>query len=787
MELIRAVAPAVYFTADLALYSWLSLEAVRIMHEHGPTRSLIGSARITVSASAEVHGPDRELRYRAMHRLLALGEARGYKPETSVLRAQYASVVVCWTEPVENALRAVQQARAELIAGGDLAYAAYAYQTAVSGLLECAATLDVYAHEVEAALAFSRRTGNETTAQWFDSYRWLAAALRGEGPGGTVVADVPAGPVQYADNPAAQFLEHLAQALVAAVLGDTACLVHHATAAMPLLPAASGFYPTAVARLLRGLACAEQAHEAVGAERAALLTELDELSGWLADRAAHAPDNFLHLVRWLEAERAWASGNFRAAATAFDAARREVARRQRPWHRALMTERAARFFLAHGLDHVGSDLLAEARHLYDAWGATAKVAQLDWASPGLLTGARAGAARDRAATDPPEMTTGTIDLFGVLSASHALSSETTVERLHDRVTQVLSAMTGATGVHLLLWDDNRREWLSPGRVHGHEPSGDRVLPHHVPMSVLRYVQRTGDSVIVDDVTRDDRFARDPYLARLDSCSLLATPVVSRGAMRAVLLLENCLFRAAFTAQRLEAVRLIAAQLAVSLDNAQLYTDLLASRARIVAAADQARRRIERDLHDGAQQRLITLALHAHMARAAAPPGEEALRQELEALITEATTAMDELRELARGIHPAALVEGGLNPALRALARRSPVPVQVEVSAIGRMPVPIETAAYYVVAEALTNAAKHAQASAVTVTVETDDTPAGPVLRVQVQDDGRGAVQLAGGSGLLGLADRVETLGGRLAVRSEPGSGTTVQAEVPLDPNGLVPA
>jgi signal transduction histidine kinase len=384
------------------------------------------------------------------------------------------------------------------------------------------------------------------------------------------------------------------------------------------------------------------------------------------------------------------------------------------------------------------------------------------------------------------MTTGTIDLFGVLSASHALSSETTVERLHDRVTQVLSAMTGATGVHLLLWDDNRREWLSPERVHAHEPSSDSVLPHQVPMSVLRYVQRTGDSVIVDDVTRDDRFARDPYLAGLDSCSLLATPVVSRGAMRAVLLLENCLFRAAFTAQRLEAVRLIAAQLAVSLDNAQLYTDLLASRARIVAAADQARRRIERDLHDGAQQRLVTLALHAHMARAAAPPGEEALRQELEALVTEATTAMDELRELARGIHPVALAEGGLRPALRALARRSAVPVQVEVSVIGRMPVPIETAAYYVVAEALTNATKHAQASAVTVTVETDDTPAGPVLRVQVQDDGRGAVQLTGGSGLLGLADRVEALHGRFAVRSEPGSGTTVQAEMPLDPDGLVP-
>jgi signal transduction histidine kinase len=206
----------------------------------------------------------------------------------------------------------------------------------------------------------------------------------------------------------------------------------------------------------------------------------------------------------------------------------------------------------------------------------------------------------------------------------------------------------------------------------------------------------------------------------------------------------------------------------------------------VAAADQARRRIERDLHDGAQQRLVTLAMHARLARSAVAAGSEALTEQLDALVDEATTAMTELRELARGIHPATLAEGGLRPALKALARRSLIPVRVQAPADHRLPEPIETAAYYVVSEALTNATRHAEASVVTVTVETDTGPAGAVVRVLVHDDGRGGARLTAGSGLLGLKDRVETLGGRFVVRSVRGSGTTVQAELPVPEAGARP-
>jgi signal transduction histidine kinase len=210
-------------------------------------------------------------------------------------------------------------------------------------------------------------------------------------------------------------------------------------------------------------------------------------------------------------------------------------------------------------------------------------------------------------------------------------------------------------------------------------------------------------------------------------------------------------------------------------NAQAQAELTASRARIVAAADDTRRRLERDLHDGAQQHLVALALQLRAAHAAVPPDLEELAAELDQVAAGMDGALEELREFARGIHPAILAEGGLRPALRTLTRRSAVPVELAVRGVGRPPEPVEVAAYYVVSEALANAAKHAQASSVTVEVEAAD----DLLRVRIRDDGIGGADLARGSGLVGLKDRVEALGGRIAVESPPGAGTSVEVELPL--------
>ena len=157
--------------------------------------------------------------------------------------------------------------------------------------------------------------------------------------------------------------------------------------------------------------------------------------------------------------------------------------------------------------------------------------------------------------------------------------------------------------------------------------------------------------------------------------------------------------------------------ATAIANAESRAELTTSRARIVATADQTRRRIERDLHDGAQQRLIVLALQLRMAQADVPPQLDTLGRQLDQAVAEANSAAEELREIAHGIHPAILTEGGLGPALRTLARRSPIPVDLGIRTVGRLPEPIEVSAYYIVAEALTNATKHADASTITVTVD----------------------------------------------------------------------
>jgi signal transduction histidine kinase len=210
-------------------------------------------------------------------------------------------------------------------------------------------------------------------------------------------------------------------------------------------------------------------------------------------------------------------------------------------------------------------------------------------------------------------------------------------------------------------------------------------------------------------------------------------------------------------------------------DAEARAALTASRARIVVTADETRRRFERDLHDGAQQRFVAAALRVRGAQAAVPPDLPELVTELDQVAEELTGAIDELRDFAQGIHPAILSEGGLQPALRKLARRSAVPVDLDVRTNGRLPERVEVAAYYVVSEALTNAAKHGHASSATVRVEAGSDR----LRVAVSDDGVGGARFGRGSGLVGLKDRVEALGGGIALQSEPAAGTTLSVELPL--------
>jgi signal transduction histidine kinase len=227
------------------------------------------------------------------------------------------------------------------------------------------------------------------------------------------------------------------------------------------------------------------------------------------------------------------------------------------------------------------------------------------------------------------------------------------------------------------------------------------------------------------------------------------------------------------------VRAVGGAASLTLENERLAAELRArieelraSRARIVSAADEERRRLERDLHDGAQQRLVALVLNLRLARNSDDP--VAVRELLDDAIEELTEATAELRELARGIHPAILTDRGLDAAVTALASRATVPVEIQRVPEERLDAPVESTAYFVVAEALTNVARYSQASHAEVEIGR----ANGTLVVEVRDDGVGGADPGRGSGLRGLADRVAAVDGRLVVKSEPGGGTTVHAEIP---------
>jgi signal transduction histidine kinase len=219
-------------------------------------------------------------------------------------------------------------------------------------------------------------------------------------------------------------------------------------------------------------------------------------------------------------------------------------------------------------------------------------------------------------------------------------------------------------------------------------------------------------------------------------------------------------------------------LGTAIANTQSRTELSASRARIVAAADETRRRLERDLHDGIQQRLVALGLKAQRIKTMTPRPAGNIQGELSLLADGLFTSLDELQEISRGIHPAVLSEAGLGPALKSLARRSAVPVELDLNLGSPLGQQVEVAAYYIVSEALANAAKHAQASVIDLRVEGGDN----VLTLSIRDDGIGGADPSRGSGIIGLRDRVEALGGTISVLSPPGHGTTLHVRLPAAPD-----
>jgi PAS domain S-box-containing protein len=357
----------------------------------------------------------------------------------------------------------------------------------------------------------------------------------------------------------------------------------------------------------------------------------------------------------------------------------------------------------------------------------------------------------------------------------AVAGESRAERIFDLVTEEVGRVLGAHSANLLRYEPNGEEvvvagqWSGPGAYS--EPVGVRF---RLDGGAAHRVYQTKRPVRLELTEEGLRPAAAEQMQRMGVNSIVAAPinVAGRlwGAVGAALMPPH-----SFPAGAEERLSAFTRLVSLALANEEAREQLAASRARLVSAGDEERRRLERNLHDGAQQRLVSVSLSLRLAQARLNSDPNEADELLASANAELAVALEELRELARGIHPAVLTERGLGPALTSLADRTPLPVELEVEPDERLPGQVEAAAYYVVSEALANVAKYARASAVAVKVGQEN---GRVV-IEVVDDGVGGADPELGTGLRGLVDRVEALDGRLAITSPAGEGTRIRAEVPL--------
>ena len=572
---LRLVPPAFFLNPTLAF--WLLLESQRQWAEYGPCGAFVGHLSFIPRVFIALRG-DYRTAYTLQKKVMTVGAAHLHGRE--MFRSRMAALFVeHWVEPLADDVEKCDRLRGDLLQAGYSQFASFTHPFSLAALFECAPTLDACAVDLDAALDGASRSGDEHSGAVFATFRQLLQTLR-RGPDVSAERaehDVDAGqdPASLAANPVAAAFFHVNRALAAAIFTGTseapADLARHAAASMPLLRYMEGHYHVGLAHFVQALALAARARTASSDERAALIAELAVCRDWLARRAEDAPSNFLDLLCTVDAELAWAVGDFHRAIAAFDEALCQVRQYKRPWHVAFTTERAAVFHLAHGLQYTGRKLLREARQCYETWGASEKVRDLDQSHAFLRTDERAPP--NSLVRESSAVSSDAIDMLAILRTSQALSSETALDKLKASVVELLSAMTGATRVLFVAYSDDPAGWFLPAtadqdsEVISVDEAGARGL---LPLSAFRYAERTREPLLLEDATRDDRFAREPYLAGLECCSLLIAPIFSHGLPRAVLLLENQSARAAFSADRLDAVMLIAGQLGVSLDNARRY-------------------------------------------------------------------------------------------------------------------------------------------------------------------------------------------------------------------------
>jgi PAS domain S-box-containing protein len=588
----RLSVPA-YFI-DPLLSAWLVTEAVRLWREYGPYPDLVPAIAYAASAAVTI-AENYSLGYKLVRHLLDVSEAKGYERWAAYARFVYTVSACHWHEPLEMCVPQTRQARRVLLRSGDLQEACATYYTSLVFVFQYAPTLDAVLEEAEEALALCERIGNRQACRCLGAIAHLARMLRGEcGPPNRWHEELRAGrsgsDVPQDDHVINAYL-HLYRGILALLLQDDRMLAEELRDILSSPDAPSGVsrpygyslpgvHHSALSALQRGLLLARSLRTAEPARRGDIETELEPVVRFLRERAADQPDNYRQMHLMVEGERAWALGRPHQAVQFFDEALNHLDSHSRPWQRAILTRRAGELDLELGRRRSALDLFVDYRRTLSQWGAVALVNDLDRLHPEIRArdlhttdrGARRGqwSSSHSMGSGSSSLSIDDVDLLAILRASQALASQQSLDDLMEIIVRVLTELTGATDVQLLVRHEETPEWvLLTTAIRGGAPVGLSAATSsgQVTGSAVLFADRMGTEVLVSDVCTDPRFAQDRRPASLEQCSLMAIPVTSHGRTWAMLILENRLRRDAFTSDRLDAVQLIAGQLAVSLENA----------------------------------------------------------------------------------------------------------------------------------------------------------------------------------------------------------------------------
>lgn len=572
VKLLNRAAPAALFL-DPLLGFWFGIKLSNILIKHGySSDALMGLTWVILCTIALKK--DFKTGYHTGK--IAMEIASNQTQSQEIARAYHIfSIVIChWGEPIENALEHTFKARKGLINTGDLEFASFTYYTAVTILMEITSIKSIK-KELDLAFQFTRKIGNKNTEYELLSLQQFIYSLEGKTDSFDSFNDEEFSEDLHIKTAPTRSLAiyNIMRSLSALIYNNIEKMIYHALEAPKYTPYITGFYPTSLANVLESLSYIYQIENANSQdERKILLDKLEYNQIWLNERAKESSNNFIHLFYFVEAEKynilddKWKSIQYYEKAMTLSQAN------HRPWHYALTTERAGRFYMKYGLENSGRILLSKSYNLYNNWGATNKSEVLLKEFP--FIGANLSSSNKKTKNS---FTTSDFDYFALLKASQTLALEKSQKKLIENVVNLVAQITASTDIQFLLKDDNDNWFLETGIINNKrlkKTTLDNAIKNHlISKTAFKLGIKYMNNIISEDAVIDSRFKNDQCYKNLEQCSLFALPIILNDKIKAFLILENKLFRNAFSPSHIESISLLCSQLAISIENIRLYESL----------------------------------------------------------------------------------------------------------------------------------------------------------------------------------------------------------------------